>query len=157
MFNLQGKKGLVVGIANGQSIAFGCARAFKLCGAELAITYMNERSEQYVKPLAQMVAAPILMPMAVEKEGEMEAVFAAIEKEWGKLDFLVHSIAFAPRMISTAASPTAAATASCAPWTSPVTRSSVSMKLVECRVIAADPWQRLQIPYPLPRQAAQTC
>jgi enoyl-[acyl-carrier protein] reductase I len=97
MFNLQGKKGLVVGIANGQSIAFGCARAFKLCGAELAITYMNERSEQYVKPLAQMVAAPILMPMDVEKEGEMEAVFAAIEKEWGKLDFLVHSIAFAPK------------------------------------------------------------
>jgi len=97
MFNLQGKKGLVVGIANGQSIAFGCARAFKLCGAELAVTYMNERAEPHVKPLAQMVAAPIFMPLDVEKPGEMEAVFAAIQETWGKLDFVVHSIAFAPK------------------------------------------------------------
>lgn len=97
MFNLQGKKGLVVGIANHQSIAFGCARAFKLCGAELAVTYLNEKAEPHVKPMAQMVAAPIFMPLDVEKEGELEAVFARIEQEWGKLDFLVHSIAFAPK------------------------------------------------------------
>jgi enoyl-[acyl-carrier protein] reductase I len=97
MFNLQGKKGLVVGIANGQSIAFGCARAFKLCGAELAITYMNEKAEPHVRPLAQMVAAPIVLPLDVEQPGQLEAVFETIEKTWGKLDFLVHSIAFAPK------------------------------------------------------------
>jgi enoyl-[acyl-carrier protein] reductase I len=97
MFNLQGKKGLVVGIANGQSIAFGCARAFKLCGAELAITYINEKAVPHVKPLADMVAAPIFMQLDVEQPGEMEALFETIEKTWGKLDFLVHSIAFAPK------------------------------------------------------------
>ena len=89
MFNLQGKKGLVVGIANGQSIAFGCARAFKLCGAELAITYINEKAVPHVKPLADMVAAPIFMQLDVEQPGEMEALFETIEKTWGKLDFLV--------------------------------------------------------------------
>lgn len=97
MFNLQGKKGLVVGIANHQSIAFGCARAFKLCGADLAVTYLNEKALPHVKPLADMVAAPIFMPLDVEKEGQLEAVYETIEKEWGKLDFLVHSIAFAPK------------------------------------------------------------
>lgn len=97
MFNLQGKKGLVVGIANNQSIAFGCARAFKLCGAEVAITYMNEKAKPHVEPLAKMVAAPIFMPLDVEHDEEMAAVFAEIEQQWGKLDFLVHSIAFAPK------------------------------------------------------------
>lgn len=97
MFNLQGKKGLVVGVANGQSIAFGCARAFKLCGAEVAITYMNEKAKQHVEPLAKMVSAPIFVPLDVEKDEEMDAVFATIEKEWGKLDFVVHSIAFAQK------------------------------------------------------------
>lgn len=97
MFNLQGKKGLVVGIANHQSIAFGCARAFKLCGADLAVTYLNEKAQPHVKPLADMVAAPIFMPLDVEKDGQLEAVYETIEKEWGKLDFLVHSIAFAPK------------------------------------------------------------
>jgi enoyl-[acyl-carrier protein] reductase I len=97
MFNLQGKKGLVVGVANAQSIAFGCARAFKLCGAEVAITYINEKAKQHVEPLAKMVAAPIFVPLDVEKDEEMDAVFATIEKEWGKLDFVVHSIAFAQK------------------------------------------------------------
>ena len=97
MFNLQGKKGLVVGIANHQSIAFGCARAFKLCGADLAVTYLNEKAQPHVKPLADMVAAPIFLPLDVEKDGQLEAVYETIEKEWGKLDFLVHSIAFAPK------------------------------------------------------------
>ncbi len=95
MFNLQGKKGLVVGIANAQSIAFGCARAFKMCGADVAVTYLNAKSEAHVRPLAEMIASPIIMQMDVEKEGELEAVFAQIEQQWGKLDFIVHSIAFA--------------------------------------------------------------
>lgn len=97
MFNLQGKKGLVVGIANAQSIAFGCARAFKLCGAEVAVTYLNEKAKPHVEPLAKMVAAPIFMPLDVEKDEQMAALFAAIGEQWGKLDFLVHSIAFAPK------------------------------------------------------------
>lgn len=95
MFNLQGKKGLVVGIANAQSIAFGCARAFKLCGADVAVTYLNAKSEAHVRPLAEMIAAPIIMQMDVEKDGELDAVFEQIQQQWGKLDFLVHSIAFA--------------------------------------------------------------
>lgn len=95
MFNLQGKKGLVVGIANAQSIAFGCARAFKMCGADVAVTYLNAKSEAHVRPLAEMIASPIIMQMDVEKSGELEAVFDEIQKQWGKLDFIVHSIAFA--------------------------------------------------------------
>ena len=97
MFNLQGKKGLVVGVANNKSIAYGCAKAFSVCGAELAITYMNEKSEQYVRPLAELLNASLILPLDVEKEGELEQVFAAIEEKWGKLDFILHSIAFAPK------------------------------------------------------------
>ena len=94
---LKGKKALVTGIANDQSIAYGCARAFRELGAELAVTYLNEKSKSYVEPLAQELAAPILMPLDVAKPGELEAVFARIAKDWGQLDILVHSIAFAPK------------------------------------------------------------
>lgn len=97
MFNLNGKKGLVVGIANNKSIAYGCAKAFNICGAELAITYLNEKAEPHVRPLAELLAAPLVLPLDVEQDDEMAAVFAAIEKKWGKLDFLLHSIAFAPK------------------------------------------------------------
>jgi len=96
MFSLKGKTGLVVGIANDQSIAYGCAKAFVDNGAEVAITYLNAKAEPYVRPLAEKLKAPIIMPLDVEKAGELEAVYAAIEEKWGKLDFLVHSIAFAP-------------------------------------------------------------
>ncbi|GAB2180446.1 enoyl-ACP reductase FabI [Denitratisoma sp. agr-D3] len=96
MFSLKGKKGLVVGVANDQSIAYGCAKAFVNCGAEVAITYLNAKAEPYVRPLAEKLQAPIIMPLDVEKAGELEAVYAAITEQWGKLDFLVHSIAFAP-------------------------------------------------------------
>lgn len=96
MYNLQNKKGLVVGIANDKSIAYGCARAFCSAGAELAITYLNEKSRAYVQPLVDNLNAPIFMPLDVEREGELEAVFQNIEQQWGKLDFVVHSIAFAP-------------------------------------------------------------
>lgn len=97
MFNLNGKKGLVVGIANNKSIAYGCAKAFNVCGAELAITYLNEKSESYVRPLADLLAAPLILPLDVENDAQMQAVFDACAEKWGKLDFLVHSIAFAPK------------------------------------------------------------
>ena len=94
---LEGKQGLIVGIANGQSIAWGCAKAFRALGAELAITYLNEKAKKFVEPLARELAAPIFMPLDVRTDGQMEAVFERIRKKWGRLDFLVHSIAFSPK------------------------------------------------------------
>ncbi|WP_414464005.1 enoyl-ACP reductase FabI [Hyphomicrobium sp. DY-1] len=95
--SLTGKKGLVVGIANEHSIAYGCAKAFRNAGADLAITYLNAKAEPYVCPLAEELKSPIIVPCDVRDPGQLEAVFARIEKEWGKLDFLLHSIAFAPK------------------------------------------------------------
>lgn len=97
MFSLRGKLGLVVGVANDQSIAYGCARAFHQGGADLAITYMNAKAEGYVRPLAEKLGASLILPLDVEKPGELEAVFEEVSKRWGRLDFLVHSIAFAPK------------------------------------------------------------
>lgn len=94
---LKGKKGLVVGIANDQSIAWGCARAFRALGADLAVTYLNERAKKHVEPLAKALEAPIFMPLDVMVEGQTEAVFDRIAQEWGQLDFLLHSIAFSPK------------------------------------------------------------
>jgi len=94
---LEGKRGLIVGIANDQSIAWGCAKAFRALGAELAVTYLNEKAKAYVDPLAQELEAPILMPLDVRVGGQMEAVFERIAKDWGELDFVVHSIAFSPK------------------------------------------------------------
>jgi enoyl-[acyl-carrier protein] reductase I len=94
---LAGKKGLVTGIANDQSIAYGCAKAFKLHGADVAITYLNEKARPYVEPLARELEAPIFMPLDVRQEGSLEAVFHSIKETWGRLDFAVHSMAFAPK------------------------------------------------------------
>jgi enoyl-[acyl-carrier protein] reductase I len=94
---LEGKRGLIVGIANDQSIAWGCAKAFRALGAELAVTYLNDKAKKYVEPLASELEAPIVMPLDVRTEGQMEAVFERIKKDWGRLDFLVHSIAFSPK------------------------------------------------------------
>jgi enoyl-[acyl-carrier protein] reductase I len=94
---LEGKKGLIVGIANENSIAWGCAKAFRALGAEVAVTYVNDKAKKYVEPLARALEAPIVMPLDVNKPGQMEAVFERIGKEWGKLDFVVHSIAFSPK------------------------------------------------------------
>jgi enoyl-[acyl-carrier protein] reductase I len=94
---LAGKRGLVVGIANEQSIAYGCANAFRAAGAELAITFLNEKAEPFVRPLGEKLAAPLVLPCDVREPGQLEAVFAAIETRWGRLDFLLHSIAFAPK------------------------------------------------------------
>src|SRR6184192_362279 len=94
---LKGKKGLIVGIANDQSIAWGCAKAFRALGAELAVTYLNERARKHVEPLAKALEASIFMPLDVNTEGQIEQVFERIGKEWGQLDFLLHSIAFSPK------------------------------------------------------------
>ena len=97
MFSLHGQKALVVGIANEQSIAWGCAQALRTQGAELAITWLNAKAEPYVRPLAEQLEAPITAPMDVAEPGQMEAVFETIAERWGRLDTMVHSIAFAPR------------------------------------------------------------
>ena len=94
---LTGAKALVVGIANDSSIAYGCASAFREVGADLAITYLNEKSKPYVEPLAKQLEASLFLPLDVSRPGELEAVFAAIGKQWGQLDILVHSIAWAPK------------------------------------------------------------
>ena len=94
---LDGHKALVVGIANEHSIAYGCARAFRALGAELAITYLNDKARPHVEPLARKLEAPIFLPLDVERPGELEALFTELKMKWGRLDILVHSIAFAPK------------------------------------------------------------
>jgi enoyl-[acyl-carrier-protein] reductase (NADH) len=94
---LEGKRGLIVGIANENSIAWGCAKAFRAFGAELAVTYLNDKAKKYVEPLARELEAPIVMPLDVRTAGQMEAVFERIANDWGNLDFVVHSIAFSPK------------------------------------------------------------
>ena len=94
---LAGQKALVIGIANDQSIAYGCAKAFHTVGADLAITWLNDRARPHVEPLAQELNAPITGALDVSVPGQLEAIFDRIRAEWGKLDILVHSIAFAPR------------------------------------------------------------
>ena len=94
---LAGKNGLVLGIANRDSIAYGCAKAFKTIGAELALTYLNDKAKPYVEPIAEELEAPIFMPCDVQQEGQLESLFAAIQEKWGRLDFALHSIAFAPK------------------------------------------------------------
>ena len=93
---LTGRKALVVGVANDASSAWGCAKAFHELGAEVAITYLNEKARPYVEPLARSIGAPLLLPLDVSQPGQLEAVFEHIQSQWGKLDILVHSIAFAP-------------------------------------------------------------
>lgn len=97
MFSLNDHKALVVGIANDQSIAYGCARALKQQGADLAVTWLNAKAEPFVRPLAEELGASIMGPLDVTKPQQLEDIFADITQKWGKLDTLVHSIAFAPR------------------------------------------------------------
>jgi enoyl-[acyl-carrier protein] reductase I len=94
---LGGRKALVVGVANDQSIAYGCAKAFRAAGADLAITWLNDKARPYVEPLAIELGAEIIAPLDVTKSGELETLFQTIEQNWGRLDLLVHSIAFAPK------------------------------------------------------------
>jgi enoyl-[acyl-carrier protein] reductase I len=94
---LEGRKALVVGIANEHSIAYGCAAAFRELGAEVAVTYLNEKARRFVEPLAEKLGAPIFVPLDVAEPGQLEAVFERVAKDWGRLDILVHSIAWAPK------------------------------------------------------------
>lgn len=97
LVDLAGRRGLVVGIANDHSIAAGCARAFARCGARLGATYLNERALPFVKPVADALGVEWLAPCDVREEGQLEALFEEVATRWGGLDFLLHSIAFAPR------------------------------------------------------------
>jgi enoyl-[acyl-carrier protein] reductase I len=94
---LKGMRGLVVGVASQESIAFGCAAKLRAFGAEIALTYLNDKAKKYVEPLAEQIDASMLLPLDVTQPGQLEAVFDAIREKWGRLDFLIHSIAFAPR------------------------------------------------------------
>ncbi len=94
---LSGKVGLVAGVANAHSIAAGCATAFHAAGADLALTYLNEKAKPFVEPVAKAVNARLLLPVDVEEDGQLEAAFAAIQQTWGRLDFLLHSIAYCPK------------------------------------------------------------
>ena len=94
---LKGAKALVVGVANEHSIAYGCARAFHELGADLALTYLNDKARPYVEPLAQAVDAPLFLPLDFAQVGMLESVFEKIKQTWGRLDILVHSAAFAPK------------------------------------------------------------
>lgn len=94
---LAGSKALVIGIANDQSIAYGCAQAFRMAGADLAITWLNDKARPHVEPLATELGAEITGVLDVSVPGQLEAIFDQIRQRWGKLDILVHSIAFAPK------------------------------------------------------------
>lgn len=94
---LKGRRGLVVGVANEHSIAFGCAAKLRGFGAELALTYLNDKAKPYVQPLAEQVEAQLLLPLDVTQPGQIEAMFDQVREQWGHIDFLIHSIAFAPK------------------------------------------------------------
>jgi enoyl-[acyl-carrier protein] reductase I len=97
IIDLKNKQGLVTGIANERSIAYGCAKQFREAKAELATTFLNAKAEPYVRPLAVQLKSSLILPCDVQQEEEIITLFAAIEKKWGKLDFLLHSMAFAPK------------------------------------------------------------
>jgi enoyl-[acyl-carrier protein] reductase I len=97
LIDLSDKRGLVVGIANERSIATGCADAFARCGARLAATYLNDKAKPFVEPVAERLGIEWLARCDVRIPGELEALFDRIREHWDGLDFLLHSIAFAPR------------------------------------------------------------
>src|SRR5690606_19533826 len=97
MTGLTGKRGLIVGISNDHSIAAGCAQAFQKAGAELAATYLNDKARPFVEAVTAPLGIDLTMPCDVRVPGELEAVFARLGAKWGGLDFLLHSIAFAPK------------------------------------------------------------
>ena len=94
---LAGRKVLITGIANDQSIAYGCARAFRAMGADLALTYLNDKALPHVKPLADDLGAELLLPLDLRDPEALDAVFAAVSERWGVLHAALHAIAFAPK------------------------------------------------------------
>ena len=96
LVDLAGKRGLVIGIANESSIAAGCATSFSQAGATLAATYLNDKARPFVAPVTDRLGADWIAPCDVRVPGQLEALFERVRTEWGSLDFLLHSIAFAP-------------------------------------------------------------
>ena len=115
MFSLAGKKALVVGIANEDSIAFGCAKAFRAQGAELAVTFQDQKSERFVRPVAEKLAADIILPLDVQRDEQFAELGDAIGRRWGRVDICLHAIAFCPKADLHAPCSTARATASPSP------------------------------------------
>jgi enoyl-[acyl-carrier protein] reductase I len=97
VFSLAGKKALVIGIANEESIAFGCASAFRAQGAELAITFQNEKALPFVRPVADKLGTDLVLPLDVREDGEFSELFDGIRARWGTIDICLHSIAFCPK------------------------------------------------------------
>jgi enoyl-[acyl-carrier protein] reductase I len=95
--DLSGKRGVVIGVANAASIATGCARAFQAGGARQILTYLNDKAEPHVRPVAEAVGAEALLPYDVTRADELDALVGAAKDAFGELDFLLHSVAFAPR------------------------------------------------------------
>jgi len=95
--DLRGQRGLIIGIANDHSIAWGCARSMRALGAELAVTYLNEKAKAWVQPLAGQLQASLLLPCDVRQPGQLDAVFETIRNHWGRLDFALHAVAYAPK------------------------------------------------------------
>ena len=122
--SLKDKKGLIVGIANRNSIAYGCAEVLRNAGAELAVTYLNAKAEPFVRPLAEELGSPIVVPCDVREPGQLEAVFSRIQKEWGRLDFCSTRSPTHRRKICTAVLPIAPKPGSQWRWTYRVTLSS---------------------------------
>ena len=94
---MRGKRGLIMGVANDHSIAWGVARSLHAAGAELAFTYQSETLKKRIEPLASSVGASLLIPCDVENVGDVENVFDIISQEWGSIDFVVHAIAYSDK------------------------------------------------------------
>ena len=97
MFSLAGKKALVVGIANEDAIAFGCAKAFRAQGADLAITFQGMKAEPFVRPIAEKLGTDIVLPLDVRESGQFGQLFDSIRQIWGQVDICLHSIAICPK------------------------------------------------------------
>jgi enoyl-[acyl-carrier protein] reductase I len=102
MLPLEGKKGLIIGIANDQSIAYGCAQVCREQGAELAVTYLNDKAKVFVEPLASELGVDdnLLLPFDITQEGELDALFQRITEQWGELDFVLHAMASATKAMT---------------------------------------------------------
>ena len=94
---MEGKRGLIMGVANASSIAWGISQALYDQGAELAFTYQGDALGKRVKPLAESVNSDFVMPCDVEDIDSVDAVFAALKEKWGKIDFIVHAIGFSDK------------------------------------------------------------
>nr|WP_291182114.1 SDR family oxidoreductase [Erythrobacter sp.] len=97
MTPLHKKRGIVLGVANDQSLAWGCAKAFHDQGAQLALSYFNDKAKVHVAPLAEQLEAPIFQRLDVTDEDSWNAFFDAVKQQWGQIDFALHSIVFAPK------------------------------------------------------------